>query len=67
MEKKNWTGTANGTTSNAFDVNNNEAQSSNFYGRTYNEEVPFTQTNFAVYQDILNKRNEMLNSIKSTK
>ena len=38
----------------------------NFYGRIHNEEVPFTQENFQAYQDILNKRNELLGSVKHT-
>ena len=38
----------------------------NFYGRLHNEEVHFTQENFQAYQDILNKRNELLGSVKHT-
>ncbi len=32
--------------------------------RTYNEESSFSQINFQTYQDILDKRNELLGSVK---
>ncbi len=44
-----------------------EENSAAFYGRTYNEDVPFTQVNFSTFQSILDKRNELLNSVKSHK
>jgi hypothetical protein len=34
-------------------------------GRTYNEESDFSQINFAVYQSILDQRNELLGSVKA--
>jgi len=37
----------------------------NYYGRTYHESVPFTQANFAALQNILDKRNELLGTVKS--
>ncbi|PIQ20254.1 MAG: hypothetical protein COW65_16075 [Cytophagales bacterium CG18_big_fil_WC_8_21_14_2_50_42_9] len=42
-----------------------EGEVQNFYGRTYNEAVPFTQANFEALQNILNKRNELLSTVKS--
>jgi len=42
-----------------------EGEVHNFYGRTYNEAVPFTQANFEALQNILNKRNELLSTVKS--
>ncbi|GEO06638.1 hypothetical protein AAE02nite_43020 [Adhaeribacter aerolatus] len=37
---------------------------SNVCGRTYDEETSFSQINFQTFQDILDKRNELLNSVK---
>jgi len=37
----------------------------NYYGRTYYESVPFSQANFAALQNILDKRNELLGTVKS--
>jgi hypothetical protein len=33
-------------------------------GRSYNEESDFSQVNFAAFQSILDKRNELLSSVK---
>ncbi len=38
----------------------------NYYGRSHYESVPFTQTNFESLQNMLNKRNELLSTVKST-
>ena len=38
----------------------------NYYGRCHYETVPFNQTNFESLQNILNKRNELLSTVKST-
>ncbi|WP_026464935.1 hypothetical protein [Adhaeribacter aquaticus] len=47
-------------------VEKSEAKESNcFYGRTYNESVPFTQTNFDSLQSLLDQRNQLLGSVKS--
>lgn len=43
-----------------------ERNENNFYGRTYNEAVPFGAANFAAYQSILDQRNELLGSVKSS-
>jgi len=40
-------------------------ENQNYYGRTYHESVPFTQANFEALQNILNKRNELLGTVKS--
>jgi len=37
----------------------------NYYGRTYHESVPFTQANFQALQNILDKRNELLGTVKA--
>jgi len=42
-----------------------EGEEQNYYGRTYHESVPFTQANFAALQNILDKRNELLGTVKS--
>jgi hypothetical protein len=34
-------------------------------GRSYNEQSDFSQINFAVYQSILDQRNELLGSVKA--
>ena len=49
----------------ALKTNQAENESSNFYGRAYNESVPFTQVNFQTFQNILDQRNELLNTVKS--
>ena len=36
-------------------------------GRTYNEQSDFSQVNFAAFQSILDKRNELLGSVKAHK
>ncbi len=41
-----------------------EVKNSNVCGRTYNEEASFSQINFQTFQDILDKRNELLGSVK---
>ena len=38
----------------------------NYYGRSHYESVPFNQTNFESLQNMLNKRNELLSTVKST-
>jgi hypothetical protein len=42
-----------------------ENEGANFCGRSYNENVPFTQVNFQTFQNILDQRNGLLNSVKS--
>jgi hypothetical protein len=34
-------------------------------GRSYNEESDFSQVNFAAFQSILDKRNELLSGVKA--
>jgi len=41
-------------------------QEQNYYGRSRYESVPFNQTNFESLQNLLNKRNELLSTVKST-
>jgi hypothetical protein len=36
-------------------------------GRTYNEQKDFSQVNFDTFQSILDKRNELLGSVKAHK
>ncbi|WP_190277501.1 hypothetical protein [Adhaeribacter rhizoryzae] len=45
-------------------VTKSEEKNCNVCGRTYNEEASFSQINFQTFQDILDKRNELLGSVK---
>ena len=49
---------------NESNVKKAEDCKSNVCGRTYDEETSFSQINFQTFQDILDKRNELLNSVK---
>lgn len=63
MKAKNWI--KENQTEKESAENKTGKESNLFYGRTYNEEVPFSQVNFQTFQNILDKRNELLNSVKS--
>jgi len=41
-----------------------ETENTNYYGRSHNEAVAFTQVHFQTFQNILDKRNELLNTVK---
>ena len=47
-------------------TNLGNVQEQNYYGRSHYESVPFNQTNFESLQNMLDKRNELLSTVKST-
>lgn len=67
MKNNNWfeSNGAKPTTSEQQNSGNQSSDSPVFYGRNYNEEVPFNQNNFNAFQTILDQRNELLGSVKS--
>jgi len=62
MKTNNWVN--ENTNKNESKVTKSEEKNSNVCGRTYNEEASFSQINFQTFQDILDKRNELLGSVK---
>jgi hypothetical protein len=45
-------------------INKAEEKNSSVCGRSYNEEASFSQINFQTFQNILDKRNELLSTVK---
>ncbi|MGV3588545.1 MAG: hypothetical protein ACO1OF_16185 [Adhaeribacter sp.] len=62
MKTNNWVN--ENISKNESKVTKSEEKNSNVCGRTYNEEASFSQINFQTFQDILDKRNELLGSVK---
>lgn len=62
MKTSNWVN--ENISKNESKVIKSEEKHSNVCGRTYNEETAFSQINFQTFQDILDKRNELLSSVK---
>jgi hypothetical protein len=68
MRTEKWVNTHNAkenenNTEKANEVNKGQA----CCGRSYNEESDFSQVNFAAFQSILDKRNELLSSVKANR
>ena len=64
MKNVNYLGSQNENEKSKTTLEN--AQEQNYYGRSHYETVPFNQTNFESLQNMLNKRNELLSTVKST-
>lgn len=67
MRTEKWVSTHNAKEN---DQNNEKAKEVNkeheaCCGRSYNEESDFSQVNFAAFQSILDKRNELLSGVKA--
>lgn len=66
MKNTTWIGSKENNLNTTNELNS-ELESTNspvFYGRTYNEAVPFNQNNFNAFQNILDQRNALLESVK---
>lgn len=65
MRTENWVNTHNAKENDQITEKANEVDKGQACcGRSYNEESDFSQVNFAAFQSILDKRNELLSSVK---
>jgi hypothetical protein len=66
MRTENLGNTNNANENNTNTVKTNEVNRGQACcGRSYNEESDFSQVNFAAFQSILDKRNELLSGVKA--
>jgi hypothetical protein len=67
MKTEKWVNTPNASENNNKPSQANEVKKGQeaCCGRSYNEQSDFSQVNFAAYQSILDKRNELLGSVKA--